>query len=346
MKRKGLDAMAAFAKLLVLIAIFLSASNANAFTSLSPVAGNQVQENHWFWFVEPMSKRTNKQTGELTKKSWVPYREPKQDAELPSKLTDLTNTQTGGLCHDKESEPESFVDKPGIEQEINHPITPANEYSQIWQMPSTINLNSSGLSHATTMTNQNAHLRSASPQSFSSVRVPFSTIRSNLSSGLNNWVKSLAVKVQVSSTLKVSCHVFTLLPFEPVTSTTKISSAETALKATAEMQLSADSNNINNASSFDDKPSSTFQLVVASVDRISKAISNKPFKTLRLKRIKSKMQPTFKLIFWIQTTVSEPIAARFGQPLIVEYLFNCQAQLLQHQSKSKLSQVNCCISLF
>jgi hypothetical protein len=48
MKRKGLDAMAVFAKLLVLIAIFLLASNANAFTSLSPVAGNQVQENHWF----------------------------------------------------------------------------------------------------------------------------------------------------------------------------------------------------------------------------------------------------------------------------------------------------------
>jgi hypothetical protein len=63
------------------------------------------------------------------------------------------------------------------------------------------------------------------------------------------------------------------------------------------MQLSANSNNINNASSFNDNPSSTFQLVVASVEWISKAISNKPFKTLRLEQIKSKMQPTFKLIF-------------------------------------------------
>ncbi len=161
-------------------------------------------------------------------------------------------------------------------------------------MPTTINLDSSGLSHATTMTNQNAHLRLASPQSFSSAHVPFSTIRSNLSSGLTSWVQSLAVKVQVSSTPKVSCHVFTLLPFEPVTSTTKISSAKTALKA--EMQLSADSNNINNASSFDDKPSSTFQLVVASVNWISTVVSNKPFKTLRLKIIKSKMQPIFQLI--------------------------------------------------
>jgi hypothetical protein len=88
-----------------------------------------------------------------------------------------------------------------------------------------------------------------------------------------------------------------LLPYEPVTSTTQIGSAKTALKATAEMQPSADSNNINNASSFGDNPSSTFQLVVASVDWISKAVPNKPFKTLRLERIKSKMQPTFKLIF-------------------------------------------------
>jgi hypothetical protein len=163
-------------------------------------------------------------------------------------------------------------------------------------MPTTINLDSSGLSHATTVTNQNAHLRSASPQSFSSAHIPFSTIRSNLSSGLTSWVQSLAVKVQVSSTPKVSRLVFTLLPFEPVTSTTQISSAKTALKATAEMQPSANSNNINNASSFDDKPCSTFQLVVASVNWISKAISNKPFKTLRLKRIISKTQPTFQLI--------------------------------------------------
>ena len=42
--------MAAFAKLLVLIAIFLLANNANAFTSLSPVVGSQVQENHLIQF--------------------------------------------------------------------------------------------------------------------------------------------------------------------------------------------------------------------------------------------------------------------------------------------------------
>jgi hypothetical protein len=93
-----------------------------------------------------------------------------------------------GLCLDKKSEVKSFADKPGIEQEINHSIAPANGYSQIWKMPTKINLDSSRLSHATTMTNQNAHLRLASPQSFSSARVPFSTIHSNLSSGLTSWV--------------------------------------------------------------------------------------------------------------------------------------------------------------
>jgi hypothetical protein len=42
--------MTALSKLMVLIAIFLLASHANAFTSMNPVAGNQVQEKHWFQF--------------------------------------------------------------------------------------------------------------------------------------------------------------------------------------------------------------------------------------------------------------------------------------------------------
>jgi hypothetical protein len=56
MKRKGLDAMAVFAQLLVLIAIFLLASYANAFLNLNQVAGNQIWLNHLIWF-----KETNKQ---------------------------------------------------------------------------------------------------------------------------------------------------------------------------------------------------------------------------------------------------------------------------------------------
>jgi hypothetical protein len=52
---------------------------------------------------------------------------------------------------------------------------------------------------------------------------------------------SLAVKVQASSTPKVSHNAFALLAFEPVTSTNQYSSATIALKAIAEMQASAGS---------------------------------------------------------------------------------------------------------
>jgi hypothetical protein len=69
-----------------------------------------------------MSKPTNEPTGEPTKKSQVANRETKQDAELPSKLTDSKNTQTRGLCHGKKSKPESLADQPSIDEEINHSI--------------------------------------------------------------------------------------------------------------------------------------------------------------------------------------------------------------------------------
>ena len=128
---------------------------------------------------------------------------------------------------------ESLVDQPGIDEEINYPIA-ASDSSQ----PKPINLDSSGLGRSITMTSQNAHLRLASQQSLSSVRVPFYTICPF--GGLSCWVHSLAVKVQVSSTPKVSRHAFALLAFEPVTSTKQISSPNAALNATAEMQPSAD----------------------------------------------------------------------------------------------------------
>jgi hypothetical protein len=189
-----------------------------------------------------------------SKKTLVAYREPKQDAELPSKITDLTNTQTYGLCHNK-SEPESFADQLGIDEEINYPIAVTDSSQNQLQMPTSINLNSSGLwppskteVSATTMTNQSSHLclassqtthlHSASTQSFTSARFSISTIFSF--GGLSSMVHSLVVKVQASSTPKVSCHAIALLAFEPITTTKQISSANTAFKAMAEMQLSAD----------------------------------------------------------------------------------------------------------
>jgi hypothetical protein len=51
--------MPALLKFLVPLAIFLWASNANAFTNLSLVNGSQVQVNHLIRFEESMSKPTN-----------------------------------------------------------------------------------------------------------------------------------------------------------------------------------------------------------------------------------------------------------------------------------------------
>jgi hypothetical protein len=64
--------MTALSKFLVLLAIFLSASYANAFASLSPVAGNQAWVNHLNQFEELMSKPTNEPSRE-------PIREPTND---------------------------------------------------------------------------------------------------------------------------------------------------------------------------------------------------------------------------------------------------------------------------
>jgi hypothetical protein len=46
MNSKGMNAIPALPKFLVLLALVLLASHANAFTSLSSVAGNQVRINH------------------------------------------------------------------------------------------------------------------------------------------------------------------------------------------------------------------------------------------------------------------------------------------------------------
>ena len=64
MKRKKLNAMPALSKFLILFTIFLSASYAHAFTSLSSV-GNQVRVNHLIQFQQPMRDPTNEPIREL-----------------------------------------------------------------------------------------------------------------------------------------------------------------------------------------------------------------------------------------------------------------------------------------
>ncbi len=135
----------ALSKFLVQLAPFLSESHANAFTCLSLVAGNQVQVNHLIQFQQPMSNPTNKPSCKpngksikqmdldaelpnnlLPQKTLLAYSEPKQDAELPSKNTVSTNTQTCGLCHNRKSEPESLVEQPIAATDSSQNMLPAS----------------------------------------------------------------------------------------------------------------------------------------------------------------------------------------------------------------------------
>jgi hypothetical protein len=246
---KGINAMPALAKFLVLLVLVLLASHATAFTSLSSVAGNQVRINHLTRLQQPISDPTNEPS---CKPKCKPTKQIDLDAVLPNNLSQINNV----VLSNHSNQWEFLADQPGIDEEINYPIAASDSFQ-----PTPINLDSSGL-HCSSRTEvlnrhglvysdttlmdhderltspQITHLRSASQQSFSSARIPFSTICPF--GGLSCWVQSLAVKVQVSSTPKVSRHAFALFAFEPVTSTKQISSPNTALNATAEMQLSAD----------------------------------------------------------------------------------------------------------
>jgi hypothetical protein len=125
-----------------------------------------------------------------------------------------------------------------------------------------------------------------------SARVPFTTIRTNLSSGLTSRVHSHAVKV-------------------PVTSTTKVSFSNDADAKTnnAKVSFSNDADaKTNNVSSFRHTDSFTLQLVVAPVNgKFSKGstksnnalpFSGKPNKSINGKSASSTFQLVVTLI-WI-----------------------------------------------
>jgi hypothetical protein len=107
MKSKALDAMPALWKLLILSAILLSASNANAFTSLSPAAGNQVRVNHLIWFQQPMSDPKNE-----------PSREPIREA-----TNDRMNDQT---THEMNKQTEVSLQQLGTHANVSQQSVPAN----------------------------------------------------------------------------------------------------------------------------------------------------------------------------------------------------------------------------
>ena len=218
-----------------------------------------------------------------------------------------------------------------------------------------------------------------------SARVPFTTFRSNLSSGLVYcWVHSHTGFESVTSPKKVSCSVFALLACEPVTSSTKDSCSVFTLlahepitftarvscntfaslvcvPATSTNQIIRDKSSVtfklvvasvsnNSASSFYNKPSSTFQLVVASVNWKSKAVSNKPFRTLRLDRIKSQMSFTFQLIvgskqvhqkkpqqFLVNAWLSDIISGHGPN----SHESSCASQLTAHSKYLKSHETSC-----
>jgi len=115
MNSKGLNAIPALSEFLVLLALVLLASHANAFTSLSLVAGNQVRINHLTRLQQPISDPMNEPSRE-------PIREPTKqmdlDAVLPNNLSQINNAVLSN--HSKQRV--SFADQPGIDEEINYPI--------------------------------------------------------------------------------------------------------------------------------------------------------------------------------------------------------------------------------
>ena len=76
--------MPALSKFLVLLALVLSASHANAFTSLSWVAGNQVWINHLTRLQQPMSNPMNEPS---RKPICEPTKQMDLNALLPNNLS-------------------------------------------------------------------------------------------------------------------------------------------------------------------------------------------------------------------------------------------------------------------
>jgi hypothetical protein len=258
----------------VLLALFLSASLANAFTSLSSVAGNQVQVNHLTPLQQPISDPTNEPSREPICK---PTKRLGQDALLPGNLSSTRVLLRVSMMDDE------------IQSCKTH-----SEYTQSYQVAIPVPFisfrsKSFGLaycwvhSHWKTTANlfnaQHSIQFARIKRSFISARVLISTFDGSTSSSrMVCWVCTLTVKVPL---LHQTNHAvpskwwYKQQHYVPLVSCWDLhQSAKAALKAIAEVQASADKTKPNNASSFNDKPSSTFQLVVASVDWISKSISS------------------------------------------------------------------------
>jgi hypothetical protein len=138
-----------------------------------------------------MRKPTKEPTGEPTK-TGVAYSEPKQDAELPSKITDLTNTQPCRLCHNNKSEPGLLLRQPvQYEEEIIQTSPAVNAISQ--QASHSIQYASANDKRSITSARV---LISRFNKSTLSSQIILTFNGSSLSSRMACWVHSLMVKEQ------------------------------------------------------------------------------------------------------------------------------------------------------
>ncbi len=112
---------------------FFLASHANEFTSLSSVAGDQVQVNHLTRLQQPISDPTNEPSREPICK---PTKRMELDALLPNNLSHIKNA----VLSNHSNHWEYLADQPGIDEEINYPIATSDS-----SQPTPINLDSSGL---------------------------------------------------------------------------------------------------------------------------------------------------------------------------------------------------------
>ncbi len=97
---KGLNAMPALSKFLVLFALVFSISHSNAFTSLSLVAGNQVWVNHLTRLQQLMSDTTNEPSREPVFK---PTKRMDLDAVLLNNLSQINNAVLSNHSNQRET---------------------------------------------------------------------------------------------------------------------------------------------------------------------------------------------------------------------------------------------------
>jgi hypothetical protein len=272
--------MTALSNFLVLLALFLLASHANAFTSHSSVAGNKVWVNHSIGLQQPMSDPTNKPSHE-------PICKPTND-----QINDQTTNQTTQGLEQDALLPDNLSSKMDDVIQIRKTHS---EYTQSYQVAILVpfisfHSKSFGLAYCWVHSHRQITVDlfqalhsiwfACIKRSFTSARVLISTFNSlTLSSRMACWVCTLMVKVPLlhqTNNAVPSEWWHKQQYYVPFASCWDLhQSAKAALKAIVEVQASADKPKPNNASSFDDKPSSTLQLVVASVnDKLSKG-SNK-----------------------------------------------------------------------